>query len=924
MTWLPRMVNGRPTRRRRLLGGFEVLEPRDVPAAGWQDLPAIPPSAGGATAYLHPSQFRAFDVNPAEMRAVLAQAPDDTGRIGSDALVLVLPGPDGRAQRFAVVDAPIMAPELAAQFPDIETFRGQGLDDPTATLRLDLTPLGLHAQVLAAGGAWYIDPYYHLEADGPHISYARSALAADGVYPLFADGSVGPAHRPGVASADVAGNGEPRCGCLLCQGLTDLVAHDGQLPAPDGYPQAPAAVVADRQAVKADVPVPVEAAPAGWGTDAGDGDGGGGGGTANRSGTQLRTYRTAVAATGEYTTFFGGTVANGQAAIVTAMNRVSGVYEVELSIRMTLVANNSLLVYTNAATDPYDNLDGFAMLAQNQTNVNAVIGNANYDIGHVFSTGGGGVASLGSVGVSARKAQGVTGLPSPVGDAFTIDFVAHEMGHQYGGSHTFNTSADPQRSALSAYEPGSGSTIQAYAGIIGGGEDLQNFSDAYFHSRSFDQMIAHVDVTIPAVGTRTATGNTVPTVSAGADFVIPAQTPFVLTATGSDANGDTLTFNWEQRNLGAARLLSDPDNGASPLFRSWTATTNPSRTFPRLSNLVANTLPIGEKLPTVNWTAMNFRVTARDNRSGGGGVNTDDMSVQVVATGAAFAVTAPTSTGVTWTGTTAQTVTWNVAGTAAAPISAANVTISLSTDGGLTYPTVLAASEVNDGSATITVPNVASTQARVRVQAVGNIFFDISNNNFTIARVPVVESVAINAAAIQRSRLTTVAVTFDTTVAVGAGAFKLTRVGLPNGGAGDDAEIASGGASPQITFTTATVAGKTVATLSFNGTGVVQAGSLADGVWRLTVVGTAVTLGGTAMPADTVTPTTGASRIYRLFGDADGDGDVDSTNFLAARVALDSTLAGGSPYNPAFDIDGDGDIDSTDYLGVRVRLDFTI
>lgn len=684
----------------------------------WQLLDSIPASPSNATSYLAVDQFAAWQLDVDALRTQLAPAPLEFTSAAAEPLTFTLPTPTGELARFALVESPIMAHELAALFPEIKTYAGQGLDDPAATIRLDLTPQGFHAQVLSPSGVYYVDPYYHLE-NQVHVSYFRSAVDFAARRAELGDLLIDHDHSHSTKGAEVLYGPQP----------LELVAEvDWQVY--ESAEASQAALLASREGK----PSPQVFAKDTADSNSTGNSAKGGDGTLARSGAHLRTYRAAVAATAEYTIFHGGTVPLGQAAVVTAMNRVTGVYESELSIRFSLVANNNLLIYTNAASDPYTNNDPEALLDENQATIDGRIGSANYDIGHVFSTGGGGLAAPG-VGITGVKAMGETGLPAPTGDPFYIDYVVHEMGHQFDANHSWSgtqlsCSASNYASAT-GMEPGSGTTIMAYAGICGG-DNLQSNADPYFHAVNFDEIINYVDNVIPSVGTRTTTGNSVPTVNAGSDYFIPTGTPFTLTASGADADvGDGLTYSWEQMDSGAQRRLSDPDNGTSALFRSRPPVANPGRTFPPLNNILANSFVPGETLPTVG-RSLDFRVTVRDNRSGGGGVNTDDVRVNVINTGAPFRVTSPNSA-VRWGARSTQLVTWNVAGTAANGINASEVRIRLSTDGGLTFPHVLASATANDGAHLVDIPTLhASSTARIRIEPIDNIFFDISDVNFFI------------------------------------------------------------------------------------------------------------------------------------------------------------------------------------------------
>ncbi len=602
--------------------------------------------------------YRVLNLDLYGLKNLVKQAPANRKLASKNQAVFSLPTPDGGFENFTIFQSSVMHPDLAAKYPNIQTYSGQGIDDPTAIVRFDITPKGFHGIIFSAKGTVYIDPQ-NGQTTQTYVCYNKKDFVADENKAFVEEGLID----------EKKNKPTKKFGSNLVNRISD---------------------------------------------------------------GNMRTYRTAVSCTGEYAQFHGGTVELALAAIVTTMNRVTGIYERDLAIRFELIANNDQIIYTNAATDPYTNASAGALINQSQSNIDAVIGFANYDVGHTFSTGAGGLASLGVI-CSSSKARGVTGTSTPTGDPFDVDFVSHEIGHQFGGNHTFNGSSGNcsglNRNGSTAYEPGSGTTIQAYAGICSG-QNIQNNSDDYFHGISLEEMINHITGSGGTCAVTTPIGGAIPTADAGADYTIPANTPFALTGSGTDADGDALTYCWEEFDLGPQGPPDLATSTSAPIFRSFQPTTSPTRTFPQISDIVNNIQTQGEILPSVS-RSMTFRMTVRDNRAGGGSVNDDEMVVTVENTGAAFAVTAP-NTAVTWSSGSNQTVTWTVAGTDAAPINTANVNILLSTDGGFTYPTVLASDVPNNGSATVVVPAIASTTARIRVEASGNIFFDISNANFTI------------------------------------------------------------------------------------------------------------------------------------------------------------------------------------------------
>ncbi|GGG37402.1 zinc-dependent metalloprotease [Bizionia arctica] len=557
-------------------------------------------------------------------------------------VVVSFPNSEGVLESFRIKEASVMTPEFQAQFPNIRSFVGQGIENPSSIIRFSLSPeKGLSSMVLSEGKPVFIEPY---SSDlRTYISFVNSKE-------------------------------DSRSGDFECQ--TESIESDYNLSDEEF------------QALR----------------NANDG--------------QLRTYRLALACTVEYSLFQGGTLNNVIAAMNASMTRVNGVYERDMSLTMVMVDNTSIIFLgPNVSSDPYTNNSGGAMLSQNQTTCDTNIGSANYDIGHVFSTGGGGVAYLNSP-CTGLKAGGVTGSSAPTGDAFDIDYVAHEMGHQYGGNHTQNNNCN--RSAVSV-EPGSASTIMGYAGICA--PNVQNNSDAYFNGDNLKEMWVNISIGNSTCSENTATGNSAPTANAGMDYSIPKSTAFVLRGEATDANAtDALTYCWEQSDATPATMPPVSTSAAGPAFRSLTPTTSPDRYMPAFSTVLSGSLAsTWEVVPSVART-MDFLLTVRDNATVGGNTASDNVIVTVENV-TPFTVSTPP----TWGQNTTQTVNWALGQSNVAPINCQTVNILFAANG-VDFDTTLASGVPNTGTASITVPDIAnSNNAKILVEAADNIFYAVSN-----------------------------------------------------------------------------------------------------------------------------------------------------------------------------------------------------
>ena len=623
-----------------------------------------------------PKDFKLFDLNINPLRQNLFAITSNNA--SKNSTIISLPNANGTTEQFEVFEASNFEPALQAQFPQIRAYSGKGITDKYATLKLSISPQGIQAMVF------------------------RTDKENEFVEAYSKDHSIYAAFKSQRSKGQLA---------WTCATDDHAVMNDisNQIP------------------------------------------------STNRSSTgELKTMRLAQSCNGEYANYFGATSSAQVALVLAAYNatltRCNGVYEKDLALHLNLIPTTTLVIFYDPATDPYTTLG--AWNGQLQTTLNNIIGAANYDIGHMFgaSGGGGNAGCIGCVCNDANKGSGITSPADniPQGDNFDIDYVVHEVGHQLGGNHTFSMGIEG--SGASNKEVGSGITIMGYAGITS--QDVAPHSIDIFHQQSIAQIQANLATKTCPINTVITSNNATPVVAPVGNFTIPISTPFALTGSATDANAaDALTYCWEQNDqantsVQGTNSVASPTKTTGPNWLSLSPTANPTRTFPRLAtvlagNYVTGPLPGGDAGANIEALSsigrnLNFRLTVRDNSpyvaTGAikvGQTAFTDMTVTVDAASGPFQVTVP-NTVVNYPGGSSQTITWDVNNTNAAPINCANVKISFSTDGGLTFPTVLLATTPNDGTQAVTIPVGLSTTARIKIEAVGNIFFDISNTNFNV------------------------------------------------------------------------------------------------------------------------------------------------------------------------------------------------
>ena len=635
-----------------------------------------------------PSAYKLFTLDEDAIRAIIKQSPmEGANALSASRAIIEVPMANGFVERFRIVEAPVMQPKLQAKYSNIRSYAGQGIDDPKKNIRFDITPIGIH---LTIG-----------DVEGKKI-YINPINNSIGLYEVN----------------ERSANDKNPAGAFTC-------SMDGSILKGDGTDVNKTTYV-------------------------GNADDG-----------KLHTYRLALCVTGTWSRgIMTGTEVTTQDSLNTVMSAITGylvraneVYERDLAIRLVFVNNEDTLIFLNPATDPFGSLNSNC-----QKTCDARIGDANYDFGHVIDKGAnnGNAGCINCVCKTGSKGSGMTQYnnvsTATLVDYFIIDYWTHEMGHQVGANHTFTYSSE---GTLAQIEPGSGVTIMGYAGITGN-TDVAPHSNDLFACASIAQISNSWKNS--AQGGKCAVvssaGNKVPVANAGKDYIIPKKTPFALTGMAGDTNKtDVQSYVWEQTDVMESPGFSTIPKGSNtkgPMFRTYNYSTSATRYFPQLSDiLLGKDSTKFEVLPAVSRD-MNFRFTVRDNHPGGGANKSDDMLVTVDGTSGPFKILYPNTAISKKVGDTLK-VSWSVANTNIAPVNCQKVRIVLSIDGGQTFTTFLDKAAANNGTAVITIPNKITTTARIAITAVGNVFFDVSNADFTIKAAEPLTNASVSAASVKVS-----------------------------------------------------------------------------------------------------------------------------------------------------------------------------
>ncbi len=623
-------------------------------------------------------QKNIFKLDFESLKKALKNSPKREVTSKHSKTIITLPSVDGKMEKFEVYENAVLAPELAAKFPEIKSYIAIGVENPSVRAYISSSTLGFKSMTVYPNNETvFIEPI-----SNDKLNYT-------------------------VYKATDRKTAFSKFDCNEVEDFTDQISNSSTIL------------------------------------------------MRGADDSKLRTYRLAISCTGEYAAYFGGTKVLALAAINNTITRVNGIFERDFGVRFQLVSNNDVVLFTDGATDPYSTPT--YMANELQTTLNNSIGDANFDLGHLFdpSNAGGNSGGIGCIGITNSKGRAYSSKSNPAGDLFDVQFVAHEMAHQLGAKHTFTYITES--SNIAQMEPGSGSTIMSYAGKTV--KDIQATYDCYFHAISIQQVTDKIKTL--TCGTTTLTNNAVPVVNAGLDYTIPKGTPFMLTGSATDANSaDQLTYCWEQIDLGnATTTVPTSTNTTGAIFRSYNPSTSSTRYFPTMNTILSGATStagyriVSETLPSVA-RALNFRLTVRDNKIGGGANNTDDVVLSVDGVAGPFTVDTQNTTTSFAAGTT-QTINWTVAGTNTNGVNCANVDILLSTNGGLTFPITLIAGTPNDGSQAVLLPNISGTTNRIMVKGSNHIFFDVNNADFTIIGSGSADTVAPIASIISASGTTT-------------------------------------------------------------------------------------------------------------------------------------------------------------------------